>query len=97
MRCTLEAHGPDIVDDLREINKGRLEKYSIFWEAVQRFIEASALQAVDSRRHGSACHLAMAFSASDFLRQVAECLPEDSLRKTFCAFSTGMQRVFGIP
>ena len=76
LKLALEAQEPDILYDLRALNEGKPEKYAQFWEAAQKFIESSALRAVDSRRHGIVCHLAMAFSAGDFLRQAANQLPQ---------------------
>lgn len=76
LKIALESQDPELLYDLRCMNQGKPAKYDQFWEAAQQFIESSALQAVDSRRHGQVCHLATAISARDFLEQVAKMLPD---------------------
>ena len=56
--------------DLRSVNPGRPKKYAAFWDGVASLLNENALQAVDSRRHGTVCHLAVAFSVSDLCNQV---------------------------
>ena len=68
-QLALDAQDPELVFDLQEMNSGRPETYQTFWDAVKAFLEAHAMQAVDSRRHGTVTHLAAAISTSDFVKQ----------------------------
>lgn len=46
--------------------------YEQFWIQVEAFINEKALEAVDSRKHGTVCHFAAAFSVSDLQDQVLQ-------------------------
>ena len=50
--------------------------YDYFWEECRKFLEEEVETAVDERRHGSATHLAKAFSTRDLLRSVAKRYPD---------------------
>ena len=54
----IQLQDPDILPDLRHLNKKRPEKYQIFWEACKKFIEECS--AVDERHNGETTHLACA-------------------------------------
>lgn len=56
----LDSQDPDIWFDLRHQNSGQPEKYEEFWKAVDAIINENVLKAVDSRRHGTVCHMALA-------------------------------------
>ena len=53
---------------MRELNLGRPEKYNVFWEYCQKFLDGAvknsvdSLLAVDERRHDTIVHLAKAIS-----------------------------------
>ena len=65
----IQLQDPDILPDLRHLNKGRPEKDHIFWEACKNFIEECST--VDERRHGETTHLACAMSVRDLVNKVA--------------------------
>ncbi|PKY63179.1 hypothetical protein RhiirA4_491276 [Rhizophagus irregularis] len=44
----LHLGDPNIVIDLRELNLGRPEKYNIFWEYCQKFLDGAVKNSVDS-------------------------------------------------
>ena len=66
----LDSQDPEVVFDLRDVNQGRPQIYEQFWIQVEAFINEKALEAVDSRRHGTVCHFAAAFSVRDLRDQV---------------------------
>ena len=70
LQLIFESQDPEVVLDLCSVNLGRPEKYAAFWDGVASLLNENALQAVDSRRHGTVCHLAVAFSVSDLRHQV---------------------------
>ena len=78
IRLIIDSQDPDIVDDLRHHNKGRPTKYDYFWEECRKYLEEEVETAVDERRHGSATHLAKAFSTRDLLSSVAKRCPDDT-------------------
>ncbi len=70
LKFMLDSQDPEVVYDLRDINPGRREKYEQFWAEVIALINEKSLAAVDSRRHGTTCHLAFAFSVRDLRDQI---------------------------
>ena len=62
----------DVVFDLRDVNQGRPQLYEEFWNQVEAFINEKALEAVDSRRHGTMCDLAAALSVRDLRDQILQ-------------------------
>ena len=66
----LDSQDPEVVFDLRVNNPGRPEMYSEFWGCVRELIHEHALNAVDDRRHGRICHMAVAFSVNDLRNQI---------------------------
>ena len=78
LRLALDAEYADFAYDLRHCNLGRPEESTHFWDAAQAFIESRALKAVDSRRHGLICSMAVVVSARDFVEQVAATLPPNT-------------------
>lgn len=44
----LQLGDPKIVIDLRELNLGRPEKYNVFWEYCQKFLDGAVENSVDS-------------------------------------------------
>ena len=90
LQIVLDCQDPEINFDLRHANSGCPEKYGEFWKAVNGIIHENALQAVDSRRHGTVCHMALAFSVRDLHTKVIKkyptiCAPSiEWLRCQFC-------------
>lgn len=70
-----DQQDPDILQDLREVNKGQPSKYDIFFEKTKEYIESVVETAVDDRRHDRFTHLATAMSIPDLRRQVASTCP----------------------
>ena len=75
---------PDVLVDLRELNKGHSSKFNVFWDKMN---ESSA---VHERRHGETTYLAKAISIRDLINQVSqmcsgEPIPsEEWVRLQFC-------------
>lgn len=65
LQLVLDCQDPDVCFDLRHQNTGRPEMFEDFWKAVDGIINENALKAVDSRRHGTVCHMALALSVRD--------------------------------
>lgn len=76
LKLVLDTQDADLVFDLRHLNEGRTPKYDAFWDAVKRFINEHSLAAVDDRRHGTECHLAIAMSVRDLIEQVQKKNPD---------------------
>ena len=91
LRLGLDSEDPDLMFDHRHVNEGRHAKYDAFWQAAKALFEEQAMTAVDSRRHGQVCHMAVSLSTHDFVEQVAKRLPpgadtpsESWVRYQFC-------------
>ena len=78
VRLVLDCEDPSIVCDLRELNKGRPEKYSKFWEECKQYLESVTELVVQERRHGDITYLASALSAQDLLTEVAKRCPKET-------------------
>ncbi len=76
LRLAIDAQDPELVYDLRALNSGRREEFDQFWDAARSVINQQAMQAVDDRRHSATCHMALAMSTEDFVRQVKAHLEE---------------------
>lgn len=76
LKFLLDSQDPEVVYDLRDTNPGRPEMFEPFWCAVESLINDKALAAVDSRRHGTVCHFALAYSVRDLRDQVLEKHPD---------------------
>jgi hypothetical protein len=69
---------------LCELNLGRPEKYNVFWEYCQKFLDGAvrnsvdSLLAVDERCHDTIVHLAKAISVKDLHNQVAAICPDNT-------------------
>lgn len=73
----LLINGDDkVIVDLRNLNKGRPERYAEFWKYVEKYLEEHA--AVDDRRHGTVVHLSHAISVRDLIAQVTKICPPDT-------------------
>ena len=70
LQFMLDSQDPDVVFDLRVNNPGRPETYDEFWQSVKELINEHALKAVDDRRHGLVCYMALTFSVNDLRNQV---------------------------
>ena len=80
----VDCEDPDLIYDLRANNKSE-EKYQIFLEECQQYIDSQVQTAVDDRRHDMVdsdntviTHLATAMSASDLHSAVRERCPENT-------------------
>ena len=88
LRKALEMEDPDIIVDLRELNKGHSSKFSTFWEKMKEYLNESS--AVHERRHGQVTYLAKAISVRDLINQVSKLCPgeavpsEQWVRLQFC-------------
>ena len=69
LKIMLDSQDPDVCFDLRHHNSGHPETFE-FWKAVDGIIHENALKAVDSRRHGAVCHMALALSVRDLRDKV---------------------------
>ena len=80
MRVHLAMDGEDIgiMVDLQEMNEGRPEKFSAFWEECKSYLYNVTEVAVQERRHGDIDYLASALSAPDLLREVTKRCPENT-------------------
>lgn len=74
----LDCEDEGIICDLREMNEGRPEKYSVFWSHCQKYIELHLETAADERRHESVIHFAIEMPIRDFAGEVAKLCPEDT-------------------
>ena len=64
---------PKLIVDLRELNSNQSDKYKVFWEHCQSYLQECT--AVHERRHDSATYLAKAISVRDLVEQVAKNCP----------------------
>ena len=76
LKFLLDSQDPEVVYDMRDANPGRPHTFEPFWCAVESLINEKALAAVDSRRHGTVCHFALAYSVRDLRDQVLEKHPD---------------------
>ena len=80
----LHLGDPTIVIDLHELNLGWPEKYNVFWEYCQNFLDGAvknsvdSLLAVDEWHHDTVVHLAKAISVKDLHIQVAAICPDNT-------------------
>ena len=51
MRLVLELEDPDIIIDLKPLNRGRKGQYDVFWEDCGKFLKESVVAAVDDKQH----------------------------------------------
>lgn len=101
-----------IVFDLRVVDPGRPQKYEPFWNQVEVFINEKALEAVDSRRHGTvwdfaSCFFCERFSGSTLQKNpdleaptpewiCAQIWPKKTFSKTACNHTGRLQTKFMI-
>ena len=78
VQAFLDCEDEDIIWDLREKNAGRPEKYSVFFEFCQKYLNSQAEVAVDDRRHDSIMHMAVSMSAPVLLREITKICPPDT-------------------
>ena len=62
LKEALLMEDPDITVDLRHVNSGGGDKYSVFWQHCESFLQECT--AVHERRHGDATYLAKAIDVS---------------------------------
>ena len=58
LRKFLEMEDPDLIVDLRELNKGHSNKFAVFWEKMRIYLNETS--AVHERRHGEITYMAKA-------------------------------------
>ena len=78
----LDSEDPDLVWDLRVLNEGRPEAFTVFLENCQQYLESSVEMAVDERRHDTVeadgdiiTYLAKALSVRDLHDEVTKKCP----------------------
>ncbi|CAC5421869.1 unnamed protein product [Mytilus coruscus] len=77
LKLLLDTQDPDIVYDLRNINEGRPESFTVFWEELDKYLNEQTAKAVDDRRHGTVCHSGIAMSVPDLRKIIKSRLPEN--------------------
>ena len=77
LREAIEMEDPDVIVDLRELNKGHSSKFTNFWEKMKVFLNESS--AVHERRHGQTTYMAKAISVRDLVQQVSQMCPGEPL------------------
>ena len=70
----LRIEDPDIILDLRHLNQNKQDKYALFWEQSQVYLNECT--AVHERRHDTVTYMAKAISVRDLIEQVAKRCPE---------------------
>ena len=78
VQAFLDCEDDEIIWDLRHNNAGRREKYTVFFENCEKYINSQAEVAVDERRHDSIVHMATSMSAPVLLREVTSMCPPDT-------------------
>lgn len=78
LKLFMEAGDPELLVDLRQLNKGAPTQYDTFFTGVENYINKNSLEAVHERRHDEAGRLALAISVRDLIAQVASELPKDT-------------------
>ena len=73
-----DMEDPDIVVDLRELHKGKISKFDVFWNECAKYLQEEVGLAVDERRHSQVTHTACALSVRDLREQVAAKCPTDT-------------------
>ena len=74
VQLAVETEDPDLVIDMRHLNKGRLgDTFDVFFKELEAIVED--LTAADERRHGVA-HMSQFLSISDMIKQVKARVPE---------------------
>ena len=88
LREALEMEDPELVVDLREMNKRQSNKFSVFWEKMKLYLDEST--SVHERRHGLVTYMAKAVSVRDLVQEVSKMCPghpvpsEQWVRLQFC-------------
>lgn len=84
IKLMIDCEDPDLIRDLRANNKSE-EKYQVFLEKCQQYIDSQVQTAVDDRRHDTVdsdnsviTHLATPMSVSDLHSSVRESCPENT-------------------
>ena len=67
LREALEMEDPNVIVDLRELNRGHSSKFAGFWDKMKAFLYESS--AVHERRHGETTFLAKSVSIRDLINQ----------------------------
>ena len=74
IRLAIETEDPELVTDLRHLNKGRpADTFTIFFRELEAIVEQ--LTAADDKRHGIA-HMSKFFSVRDLTEKVKARIPE---------------------
>ena len=78
VRAFLDCEDEDIIWDLRTHNAGQPEKYTVFFEHCQIYLNSQADLAADERRHDTIVHMGTAMSAQTLLMDVSKMCPPDT-------------------
>ena len=74
VQLAVETEDPDLVIDMRHLNKGRLgDTFDVFFKELEAIVED--LTAADERRHGVA-HMSQFLSISNLIKQIKARVPE---------------------
>lgn len=74
MMIALDSGDPELVVDLRQLNKGRPEKYNEFWSKLGNYLEEHV--AAQERRHGNIGYMPVACSVPDLIGEIKGRLPD---------------------
>ena len=72
----LSMEDPDVIVDLRELNKNGKDRYQVFWERCSQYL--SECTSVHERRHDSVVYMAKAISIRDLVQEVTKLCPENT-------------------
>ena len=75
----IDMEDSDIVFDLRALNGKEHSQYDTFWFECHKFLNDDVTDAVDDQHHGTITHLAHALSIRNFVEQVKQCCPKETL------------------
>ncbi len=76
MAEALAMEDPEIVVDLRELNKNGSDRYSFFWDKCNQYL--TSCTSVHERRHNSVTFMAKAISICDLIEEVTKLCPVDT-------------------
>lgn len=70
----LDSQDPDLIVDLRSLNSDGSDRYAVFWEHMEKYI--NDMSAVHERRQTTVGYLAVALSTRDLIEQVTKLCPD---------------------
>ena len=75
VQAFLDCEDEDIIWDLRVHNAGQPEKYTVFFEHCQQYLNNRAELAANERHHDTVVHMGTPMSAATLLKDVSEMCP----------------------